>query len=558
MNAQAHSSEHPVQSTDPQSAATPPSCKKLVLAIAGKTLALTLLGALTVCLAVPGPKPVSQAPVPAAAHESSALQKDDRDLPIPPAPPPAVDAAGAQYFSVTPIQPSFFEITPHETSRVSELPANPVPGLEPKRTGLAVTVNRAVSHRLGRSESGFRAELDSCEEIEIKQVNAVRDLMRRHAARDESATPARVNAQVVRMLQASRAAGLPLRSRVQLNARDAGSLGFLSKQIRDFSSRTALSPRFPTPAGSLSAKGVRELLESWRHADLDKRYNAVPALMQMLQVENDQVRVLLVMELARTPGKQASVALLFRALFDPSPEVSRQALAGLEQRPPEEYRDWLLAAFRYPLPFVADRAARIAIETNDTSTIPYLVDMLSQPDPRQPVFDDKIKKYLMRDVVRINHVKNCCLCHAPSFSTADVVRGLIPGTEALPSTTCHAPSLSSPEVARGSPNYGGTGAFVRADVTYLQQDFSLIRGERFDYLVRTRQYTGEELDKLWIVRDSLPKQPAKVEDLYPQQQAVYHALHQLTGEDLGLDAAGWLKQVQPVVATQTVEVKEGK
>ncbi len=86
-------------------------------------------------------------------------------------------------------------------------------------------------------------------------------------------------------------------------------------------------------------------------------------------------------------------------------------------------------------------------------------------------------------MVRINHLGNCLLCHAPSVSADDPVRGVMPSRDRLTSAS----------------QYGQTespGLFVRADVTYLRQDFSVVQpvdkpgpwphSQRYDYLVRTR------------------------------------------------------------------------
>src|SRR5262249_3386870 len=76
----------------------------------------------------------------------------------------------------------------------------------------------------------------------------------------------------------------------------------------------------------------------------------------------------------------------------------------------------------------------------------------------------------------------------------------------------------------------GSGLFVRADVTYLRQDFSLMqemaepkrwpKEQRFDFLVRNRDATAEELAEL-------QKNGGKSD--YPQRAAVRFALRELAG-----------------------------
>ena len=92
-----------------------------------------------------------------------------------------------------------------------------------------------------------------------------------------------------------------------------------------------------------------------------------------------------------------------------------------------------------------------------------------------------------RELVRINHLSNCMLCHAPSLSKDDLVRGRVP-----------MPGEDPPPLYYGEV----TGLFVRADTTYLRQDFSVVQpvagagkwpgDERFDYMVRTRPLNKAE------------------------------------------------------------------
>jgi hypothetical protein len=115
--------------------------------------------------------------------------------------------------------------------------------------------------------------------------------------------------------------------------------------------------------------------------------------------------------------------------------------------------------------------------------------------------------YAVRELVRINHLRNCLLCHAGSSSPNDPVRGPVP----------------SPGQPLGTPHYSGgqNDIFVRADVTYIRQDFSVLQRtdtcpahQRYDYVVRTRYPAEEELSR--------PK-PATC----PQREAVRWALREL-------------------------------
>src|SRR5439155_15009068 len=110
----------------------------------------------------------------------------------------------------------------------------------------------------------------------------------------------------------------------------------------------------------------------------------------------------------------------------------------------------------------------------------------------RPVNAGPTAVYTMREVVRVNHLRNCLLCHAPATSPTDPVRGLVPPPgQPLP------PPFSTPYYE------GQNGIFVRADVTYIRQDFSVPQPvaragnwpayQRYDYLVRTRYPTNDEL-----------------------------------------------------------------
>jgi hypothetical protein len=84
---------------------------------------------------------------------------------------------------------------------------------------------------------------------------------------------------------------------------------------------------------------------------------------------------------------------------------------------------------------------------------------------------------------------------------------------------------------------------VRADITYLRQDFSVTERvakpdkwpewQRFDYLVRTRELTADEVA---AHRKKPRKSPFAS---YPQRYAVRFALRELTGLDAGEESADW-------------------
>lgn len=257
---------------------------------------------------------------------------------------------------------------------------------------------------------------------------------------------------------------------------------------------------------------------------LEALSGTVPTLTQMLQIENEATRLLLVRELTRTKSRAATVELAIRALVDLSPEVRQAALAGLEKRPAEGYVPVLLRGLRYPWSPVADHAAVALRKLQPQEAAASLVDLLDLPSPSAPVFDPKTKQYTVREVVRLNHLRNCLLCHVPSANKEDgLVRGLVP-----------TPGQPLPRLYYEGQN----GDFVRADITFLRQDFSVNlhdegvapwpKEQRYDFVTRLRTVPESELALL-------PESSAA----YPQRDAVLYALRGITGRDSGDSSARW-------------------
>jgi HEAT repeat protein len=225
---------------------------------------------------------------------------------------------------------------------------------------------------------------------------------------------------------------------------------------------------------------------------------------------------------------------------DLSPEVREEAVNQLRGRPPEESRDLLLHALRYPWAPVIDHAAEALAALGDKEAAPALVPLLDQPDPALPALikKDKEEVKLVPELVRVNHLRNCVLCHSPSLDLKDMVRGAVP-----------APGKPLPAPA-GTPQYYETGErFVRADVTYLRQDFSVMQPaaqpgvwpeyQRFDYLVRLRRPKPREYEAVVQKKRPLGDEP---------REAVLFALRELTGRDAGATAAAWRTALGRVVA----------
>jgi hypothetical protein len=347
--------------------------------------------------------------------------------------------------------------------------------------------------------------------------------------------------------QAAVKEGLPLHGG-RLDATTATIVQTLSKALRDmgFVSIPGLPSQVRFGTGRVvkvgattirngSAKEKVEAFKEWCDQNqVEKFRGALATLLQMLQVEDAPVRLLLVRELAKVKGSGATAALAKRALVDLSPKVRAAAVASLKTRPADQYVPVLLQGLRYPFAPIADQAA-VALRTlKPEGAVPKLVDLLDQPNPSVPVLDAKTKKWSVRELVRLNHMRNCLLCHAPSAGPKDgLVRGAVP-TPGKPLPPAYYQSI--------------TGDFVRADITFLRQDFSVnmpVKSatpwpdeQRFDFVTRVRIFKPDELPKV-----------AEKPGNYPQREAVLYALRGLTEKDAG-DSSGQWREMLGIASTK--------
>lgn len=244
---------------------------------------------------------------------------------------------------------------------------------------------------------------------------------------------------------------------------------------------------------------------------------AVACMMQMLSPENTDVRKLMVNQLKSIPHRTASEALAKVAMFDLADEVRDEALNALNERPRGEYRQVLLNGLRHVFPAGADHAAEALVSLQDRGAIPALRGMAHEPDPASPYYDNSTKSWVAPELARVNHLSNCLMCHAPSRNTSDMVRGRMP--------------VSGQPLPPLSQYYeDNTGIFVRADVTYLKQDFSVYQPvdnqgkwplmQRYDYVVRNR--------KIETQADLATRMKAAESNSFPQRQSVMFALGELS------------------------------
>jgi hypothetical protein len=246
----------------------------------------------------------------------------------------------------------------------------------------------------------------------------------------------------------------------------------------------------------------------------------IQPLEQLYQVEHRSVRGGLVSTLGQINAKEATRALARRAVFDLSPLVRGAAVEQLRKRSLDDARPVFLAAMRHPWSAAADHAALALVALEDDEAVPHLRDLLDEPDPAAP-YRDRAGKWVQKELVRVNHLRNCLLCHAPLVDNGvnDVAVGPIP-----------TPGQPLPEVYYGHVR-GSALPFVRADIVYFRQDFSAMHKvdkpgrwpavQRFDYLVRTRQLKPEEAART----------TRKAQTACPQREAVEYALSKLNTVD---------------------------
>jgi hypothetical protein len=263
----------------------------------------------------------------------------------------------------------------------------------------------------------------------------------------------------------------------------------------------------------------------------------IAALMQVLAPETPSMRQGLVKYLAGVAHVEATRALARLAIFSAEDEVRQAALDALKVRRERDYTAILVQGLRYPLPVVARRASEAMVKLERSDLIPQLVDLLDEADPRAPVIQEVNQKRVsvVREVVRINHHRNCLLCHAPGNT----------GTVSPEALTAAVPVPSEP-LPTPSQGYDTTSPdlLVRIDVTYLRQDFSMRlpvadanpwpEMQRFDFLVRTRVLTAQAAK---VREEALARREPGV--LSPYHRAALAALRELTTKDTEPTAPAW-------------------
>jgi hypothetical protein len=438
------------------------------------------------------------------------------------APPSSLPVAVPEAIPSPSIEPVRFEKRPNITAHIHR------PEPAPKETAKSPAFRTlgpsyAIEYELRRQLREYVQEFKLAESDRTALIEAAKP--KASAAKD-----AKKDALTILDIPAKRSGlrGLPLRQAKDCTKKveDAKKAQAVSRYFRR-NDRRAASPSDPNGSPSADMLADRALVELLENNCAKYGVDEVAILVQMFQVNGSPVRMQLVKLLDGCKDERASVLLAERALFDLSEEVRQAAIAALKKRLRADYRRTLLNGFGHPWPQVAKHAAEALAALQDLDAAPKLAALLDNPDPAGPICNDE-GKWVVKEMVRINHLRNCVLCHAPSSDEKDPMRSPIPSpSEKLP--------VVYYERIRGPA--------VRADITYLRQDFSLLEPvanaapwpvfQRFDYIVRKRELTDAEIkERVSRVFDERAFN-------YPHRDAVLFALRELTGEDAGTSSAAW-------------------
>jgi hypothetical protein len=321
-----------------------------------------------------------------------------------------------------------------------------------------------------------------------------------------------------------------------------------------------LAPRLSANVGLVLAQGPLD------KSGFQPRH--IPALMQVLMVASERARVTLAEILGEMGAPEAAKALVRMALFDLNPAVRQAAIAGLERYPGREYVPGLLQGFEHPWRAVAEHAAEALVALRRTEAVPALLKVLHAPDPGAPATKPGGPALYVKEVVRINHELNCLLCHPPSFHTSDRLRrempslfegGRVPETSGG-SSTPGGSGRSSVARSRGkakrvtgdylsgpatrptprpaAPRWDPT--FVRADVTFLKQDYSVwLAGSEKEAMRPSGRYDLFVRERLATSADADTAAARLTEGKVGHQRAAAFALRELTGKEAGRNEYNW-------------------
>jgi hypothetical protein len=548
-------------------AAAAASAGRLRVSLVIASVCLLAGGALATRLLTTGPQPadMGSAVGQQARAEPAPAAGVDRDREGPPAPAalPSGAAAGVPQQPAPAVARKTTRPAPSPTPQVAARASSAA--VEKKKVGpagppaaspaTAATLAKALPYDPRNwwgnnfSEEQFRDLLRKVPEVSLEQakeaprsaneaLSRLRDLVQSIRKQTEEDPDGFVTA-----LAAARPdlAGLPFRKAkaCTLDEGKTKTLAEVSVQVRCALAQASASlsqhtftPAFPpVPAVFWSTlSGSRKTLE---------HETFLRTLQQVLLTERADMRVSLVEQLEVIKTKQASIALAERVLFDLEPIIREMALKALKERPHAEYDEVLLGGLRHPWGPAAGHAAVALVSLKVKDAVPRLVDLLDEPDPAAPFLQERNGKEVpvVRELVRVNHLRNCLLCHPPAPASTVAHR---PRDSVRPAI----PVPGAPLPAAQVYGHGSRDLFLRPEVTYLRQDFSVLQPvadpgrwpiwQRYDYLTRIRPLTAQE-QAAWEGR----KHQAGPEIPSLHRQAVLYALCGLTERNAGTTAADW-------------------
>jgi hypothetical protein len=318
----------------------------------------------------------------------------------------------------------------------------------------------------------------------------------------------------------------------------ATAMNALSKELRDVMQKNSDLVSFrPDPDRLFTSLGGSAAAQANKTAKVWATPEAVPCIDQMLQAEGRTVRRMGCELLRGLPGRASTESLAKWAVFDTDPDNRAAAVDALRGRDVKEVCAALVPFLRYPWPRAVEHTCEALLALDCIAAIPALAAAFDEPDPDAPFEVDLpgLRGQTFRqEVVRVNHLRNCLLCHVPSFADTDLVRGTVPDLKQAP------PPPSTPAY------YNSSGLFVAAEITYLRQDFSVVQPvtnpgkwpthQRYDYLVAVRRAGGAAA----VDRPNLKG---------PYQRAIGFTLRELSGVDpqLNPDWAHQQKQLAGVI-----------
>jgi hypothetical protein len=332
-------------------------------------------------------------------------------------------------------------------------------------------------------------------------------------------------------------AGLPfaLGDACRRKGENRAQFAAVANPIRDIQRTQVIRGRNSRPGGLDDNRQMTEVVKALAKQQSIPPAVQVAALWQMITPESAGNRLALVNYLHDSVADvEATRALAKMAIFSEEDPIRSAALDALKTRRGEDYAEILVNGLNYPWPAIAERASAAIAKLGRADLVPQLQEVLKKPDPRIPqtrLVNGK-PKTVVRELVRINHLRNCTLCHAPAESgSPKVVRRRGARTQEDDSTA------EVPIPGETIQKYYGEtipDLLVRFDVTYLRQDFSVSlpvekadpwpRMQRFDFVVRTREVNEQEA-RAW--RELLP-----TEDASPYHRAAHAAITELSGREV--------------------------